>query len=118
MMNNVDLGWWAGLLIGILLFRWWRQTFLRRRRERFEGDATADQKCKYLEDMVKYLKLVIRMQEARKELYLPTGFGSPPTTFTSPKLTALEKQRQYMISKVKQDPQQLAFFRENLTLSL
>lgn len=84
--------------------------------ERFEG--TDEQRCRYLEDMVKYLKIVVRMQQARRDLFYPTGFGSPPQTFSSPELTALEKQRQFFIERVKKDPQQLAFFRENLTLPI
>lgn len=83
--------------------------------EKFEG--TEAQKSQYLEDMVKYLKIVVEMHAEREKVYpLSSGFGSPPTTFSSQRLTALEKQRQFFISKVKKDPQELAFFRENLTL--
>ena len=98
----------------VLLGLWWLVS--GRTIQGFEG--TPDQRCKYLEDMVKYLTIVIRMQNARRELYFPVGFGSPPQSFTSPKLTALEKQRQFFIDKVKKDPQELAFFRENLTFTL
>jgi hypothetical protein len=81
-------------------------------RETFEGDAP--QRAKYLEDMVKYLYIVVKMHSAQREVYrLSNGYAM---SFTSPKLTALEKQRQYFIAKVKKDPQELAFFQENLTL--
>lgn len=68
----------------------------------------------YLTDMVKYLLLVINMTNARQQLYkLENGYAQ---TFSSPRLDALEKQRQFFIEKVKQDPAELAFFRENLVV--
>jgi hypothetical protein len=60
--------------------------------EGFDCGATGDQRCEYLEDMVKYLKIVVQMQNERQRMYpLASGFGSPPQTFSSPRLTALEK---------------------------
>jgi len=92
-------------------------SFGSRLSEGFDTNASDSGRCRYLEDMVKYLKLVVQMQQEREKVYpLTSGFGSPPVTFTSPRLTALEKQRQYFIEMVKKDSQELAFFRKNLTL--
>lgn len=69
---------------------------------------------KYLEDMVKYLLIVVNMTNARQEKYkLENGYAQ---TFSSPRLDALEKQRQFFIEKVKKDPAEIAFFRENLVV--
>jgi L-aminopeptidase/D-esterase-like protein len=69
---------------------------------------------KYLEDMVKYLLIVVNMTNARQEKYkLENGYAQ---VFNSPRLDALEKQRQFFIEKVKKDPAELAFFRENLVV--
>ena len=51
----------------------------------------------YLEDMVKYLTIIVSMHSAQKELYkLSNGYAQ---TFSSPRLDALEKQRVYFIDK-------------------
>jgi hypothetical protein len=69
---------------------------------------------KYLEDMVKYLLIVVNMTNARQEKYkLENGYAQ---TFSSPRLDALERQRQFFIEKVKKDPAEIAFFRENLVV--
>ena len=69
---------------------------------------------KYLEDMVRYLLIVINMTNARQQLYkLENGYAQ---TFSYPRLDALEKQRQFFIEKVKRDPAELDFFRENLVV--
>jgi hypothetical protein len=76
--------------------------------------AVGSTREQYLSDMVKYLLIVINMMNARQELYkLQNGYAQ---TFSSPRLDALEKQRQFFIEKVKKDPAQLAFFRENLVV--
>jgi len=70
----------------------------------------------YLEDMVKYLLIVINMTNARQEKYkLENGYAQ---TFSSPRLDALEKQRQFFIEKVKKDPAELVFFQENLVVMI
>lgn len=68
----------------------------------------------YLEDMVKYLTIVVNINSARDEVYrLSTGYAQ---TFSSPRLDALEKQRLYYIDKIKKNPDELAFFRANLNV--
>lgn len=76
----------------------------------------AKSECDYLKDMVKYLMIIIQMHEAQHEVYkLSNGYAM---TFNSPKLEALRRQRSFFIEKVKNDPNALAFFRENLSLPL
>ena len=85
--------------------------------EAFEGGSpTAEKRCKYLEDMVRYLTVIVQKHAAQREVYkLTNGYAQ---TFGSPRLDALERKRQYLLSQVKKDPQEIAFFRENLTIML
>jgi len=79
-------------------------------------ETVATTREQYLEDMVKYLTIVVSMHSAQKELYkLSSGFAQ---TFSSPRLDALEKQRLFFIDKIKKNPEELAFFRTNLSVSL
>lgn len=96
----------AGTFLVILLLAW------KRPKESFQ--ASPDKRTQYLEDMVKYLKVVTAIHGARDDLYRwEYGYGK---AMSSPRLDALEKQRLYMIEQVKKDPEELAFFRNNLTL--
>ncbi len=102
------------ILIGLILLSC--LLLLKRIKEHFDASTTASSREQYLEDMVKYLTIIVTINSAQKELYkLDNGFAQ---TFSSPRLDALEKQRIFYIDKIKKNPDELAFFRTNLSVLL
>lgn len=107
------------IIVGLTLFVYFFLFFIPCTEDHFDGSTPAPltaspNREKYLEDMVKYLLIVVNMTNARQDVYkLSNGYAQ---TFSSPRLTALEKQRQFFIEEIKKDPAELQFFRENLTV--
>lgn len=68
----------------------------------------------HLKEMVKYMSVIIRKNEAQKELY--KWQQNAHRVFESPKIRTYNKQIDNIITNVKGDAEKLKFFEDNLNM--
>lgn len=101
---------WAYLFVGMLLG--WALSRTPPSAATREAFADRDAELRYLRNMTEYLQLAVQVYAAQHDLYrMSQGHGM---AFNSPRLDGLRRKMEYLLDRIKSDPEQVKYFQQKL----